>query len=229
MLSINFKRIEHEINKNQKRNIATNVNLLEKKYLLKGGYLIYGMPQHDIAVSLSKDKNVFSVTYLESPLLKNLAVCKILSSEIMNKEKYWKRRVIKIEKSKGIVLEIDIDNLNSNDLDIILANQMQKLGGAMNKDKLRLVILKETENGLLNDLDENSFKQEDVGFDWETFVEQVNFLVSEGYITSPCYDDYDNIIGYSSSLTEKGEKHLKNNIWYKKGYNVIKEIADLVK
>ena len=98
----------------------------------------------------------------------------------------------------------------------------------MDKQKVRYVILKETESGLLENVSEDNFIELDLGFTWDEFVNQVGFLVREGYLTKPFYAD-DTIYDYNSSLTEKGEHYLENNKWYKKAYSAAKEIKEWIK
>lgn len=98
----------------------------------------------------------------------------------------------------------------------------------MNKEKIRYVILKETEEGALFDnVKEDNFDQLDIGFGWSDFVEQVNCLVSEKYLTRPIYAD-DTIFYYNSMLTEKGETYLENNKLHKKAYKLAKEIKEWI-
>lgn len=99
----------------------------------------------------------------------------------------------------------------------------------MNKEKVRLVILKETNKGeLFKNIDSEKFEKLDIGFTWNEFVEQVGYLVNEDYLTKPFYAD-DTIYYYNSNLTEKGETYLENHKWYKQMYTVIKEIKDWIK
>lgn len=98
----------------------------------------------------------------------------------------------------------------------------------MNKEKIRYVILKETEKGeLFNSTDKSNFEQLDLGFGWEQFEEQVNFLVKEGYLTKPFYAG-NTICIYSSKLTEKGEEYLNNNRLHVKAYKFVKEIKEWI-
>ncbi|MFL0505531.1 YjcQ family protein [Ureibacillus sp. 179-F W5.1 NHS] len=98
----------------------------------------------------------------------------------------------------------------------------------MNKDKVRIVILKETEKGeLFKNINENNFKELDLGFDWNVFNEEVNFLVRENYLTKPFYAD-NTIYIYNSKLTEKGEEYLEGSKWYKKLYQTVKEIKEWI-
>ncbi|MGW6233629.1 YjcQ family protein [Peribacillus butanolivorans] len=99
----------------------------------------------------------------------------------------------------------------------------------MNKEKIRIVILRETEKGeLFKGVSEDSFSDLGLGFDWSEFNKQVGFLVSEEYLTKPMYAS-DTISYYNSVVTEKGENFLENNKWHKKGYRTIKEIRDWIK
>ncbi|GAA0387356.1 YjcQ family protein [Paenibacillus motobuensis] len=96
----------------------------------------------------------------------------------------------------------------------------------MNKEKIRFVILKETESGeLFNNIDEEKLMQLDLGFNWKEFEDQVGYLVQAGYLTKPFYAD-DTIYYFNSVLTEKGEKYLKDNKLNKKAYRVAKEIKE---
>lgn len=98
----------------------------------------------------------------------------------------------------------------------------------MNVEKIRLVILKETEDGLLKNTSQGKFDSSLMGFDWETFVEQASYLSRKGYITKPQYAD-NTIYFYNSMLTDKGEEYLENSKWYRKVYNTVKEIKDWIK
>lgn len=99
----------------------------------------------------------------------------------------------------------------------------------MNRDKIRFVILKETDKGeLFKSVSEENFDSLEIGFKWTEFVEQVNFLVREGYLTKPLYAN-NTIYYYNSTLTEKGEQYLERNKWYKKAYQTVKEIKDWIK
>jgi YjcQ protein len=104
-----------------------------------------------------------------------------------------------------------------------------KRGLIMNKQKVRFVILRETEkDNLFNDVNEENFNKLDLGFEWREFEEQVKFLVRENYITRPLFAD-DTIYIYNSILTEKGENYLESNQWYKKAYRTAKEIKEWIK
>lgn len=95
----------------------------------------------------------------------------------------------------------------------------------MNKDKIRFVILKETESTLLENINKEKFNSLELGFEWTEFEQQVNFLVREQYITRPFYAD-NTIYLYNSSLTKKGEDYLEDNKWHKKAYGAAKEIKE---
>lgn len=98
----------------------------------------------------------------------------------------------------------------------------------MNKEKIRYVILKETEKDtLFNNVDKSNFEQLDLGFSWEQLEEQVNFLVRERYLTKPFYAD-DTIYYYNSKLTEKGEEYLNDNKLHVKAYKFAKEIKEWI-
>ena len=98
----------------------------------------------------------------------------------------------------------------------------------MKKEKIRFVILRETERGTLKNISKDTFDPQIFGFSWEDFVDQVNFLSREGYITKPTYAS-GTIYFYGSVLTEKGEIYLENSKWYKKAYSTVKEIKDWIK
>lgn len=99
----------------------------------------------------------------------------------------------------------------------------------MNKEKIRVAILQETEKGaIFKQVSEENFIDLDLGFDWFEFKNQVEFLVREGYLTKPFYAD-DTIYHYNSQITEKGENFLESSKWYKKLYNGAKEIKEWIK
>ena len=94
----------------------------------------------------------------------------------------------------------------------------------MNEEKIRFVILRETDKGtLFKNVNGDNFNELELGFSWEEFVDQVGFLVREGYLSRPLYAD-NTIYFYNSTLTEKGEKYLQENQWYSKAYRTAKEI-----
>lgn len=98
----------------------------------------------------------------------------------------------------------------------------------MNTEKIRFVILKETEEGdLFDNVKEENFEKLDLGFGWVEFVEQVNYLVREKYLTRPLYAE-DTIFYYNSMLTERGEIYLENNKFHKKAYKFAKEIKEWI-
>lgn len=98
----------------------------------------------------------------------------------------------------------------------------------MNKEKIRYVILKETEQGeLFKNVSQANFEQLGLGFGWKEFEEQVYFLVREGYLTKPLYAD-NTIYIYSSTLTQKGEEYLKENKLGAKAYKYAKEIKEWI-
>ncbi|MFS0643751.1 YjcQ family protein [Siminovitchia sp. 179-K 8D1 HS] len=99
----------------------------------------------------------------------------------------------------------------------------------MNEEKIRIVILKESRpGGLLEYTNEDLFDSEILGFSWKKFVDQVNYLYANEYITKPPYGD-GTIPEYASSVTEKGEEYLKNSRWINKLYKTAKEIRDWIK
>lgn len=94
----------------------------------------------------------------------------------------------------------------------------------MNNEKIRFVILKETQQQeLFVNVSQENFNNLNLGFSWNEFEKEVAFLVREGYLTEPFGAD-NTIYYYNSVLTEKGENCLKNNTWYKKAYKTAKEI-----
>lgn len=99
----------------------------------------------------------------------------------------------------------------------------------MDKTKIRYLILKETEKGeLFKGVSQENFQDLDLGFKWDQFTKQVEFLVSEGYLTRPFYAS-DIIYHYSSRVTEKGEQYIEENKWHKKAYRTLKEARDWIK
>lgn len=94
----------------------------------------------------------------------------------------------------------------------------------VDKKKLRFAILKEIDNG-----NASPDMYEEMEVDYKLWLEQVNFLVREGYMNKPKYSSNKVYSFAFTRLTEKGEKYLEDNNKWRLAYKAIKEVRDWIK
>lgn len=94
----------------------------------------------------------------------------------------------------------------------------------MNKDKLRYSILREVSEGN-TPLTEENFEVNEAEFD-----DAVNYLTREKYLVGVYWaDDRPHLDMFGPSVTQQGEKYLKENSLLSKTYKGLKEIRDWLK